>query len=166
MGSTLVPQRFCWGRVIGKGLRSLQGFLEDAVAAEELHLPPTRSPRSTARRDREHKVLSGKPGSGGVPRASLEEQDQGIGLWESVGRRAKAGWASLPQLFRSPGNWPMPGASPPLNSAHLPITPCPFPQPRLFFTTFLKSLEISARYCRAVASRKGHPHLLLALCLH
>lgn len=101
-----------------------------------------------------------------VPWASLEEQRQGIGLWESTGRRAKASWASLPQLFHSPGNRPTLGATPHLTSAHLPITPCPFPQPRLFFRTFFESLKISARYCRAMDSRKSHPHRLLALCLH
>lgn len=166
MGFTLVPQQFFWGRAIGKGLRSLQSLLEEAVAAEELYLPPTRSPRSTARRDWEHKLQSSKPGSGGMPRASLEEQGQGIGLWGSAGRRAKSVWASLLQLFHSPGNWPTLGMTPRLNSAHLHIRLCPLPQPRLFFRAFFKSLKISARYRRAMASRKGHSHPLLALCLH
>lgn len=101
------------------------------MAAEELQLPPIRSPRSTVGRDQEHKAQSHKPGSSGYPGLSggAGSGDRALGQCRDKG---KTGWASLPQLFHSPGNWPMFGVTPGLNSDHLPITPYPFPQPDYF----------------------------------
>ncbi|XP_010290688.1 PREDICTED: dysbindin domain-containing protein 2-like [Phaethon lepturus] len=62
---------------MGKGLRSLQGLLEDGVAAEDLHLPPTRSLRSTARRDQEGKAQSSRAGQQwGAPGLSGADMEQ------------------------------------------------------------------------------------------
>lgn len=90
---------------------------------------------------REHKAQTANWAVVGCPGPLLEEQGEGIRLWESAGRKAKSGWASLPQLFHSPGNWAMLGVTPQSNCS-LPCRPLSFATAQIFFSlNLLKSLQ-------------------------